>query len=218
MRDPNRFPTAWHFTVLRRDRVWNGRLFKEGDVLQHYPIWARLQHGHSANILGPGGESEDGGIPGNELRLTAKQEDSWLRIHHDIEEYTGRKFLRVPGSRTGLVEHREMTTPPGGTSCPSNLYDNLWKRILSGDDDLSAQQYEELKKEILEIILRVYGSKERFEELKPFASLENRVNRMEMQDGWLDAILDDHEERIVNLESAEGSIPHEHRTGPPIHE
>ena len=38
----------------------------------------------------------------------------------------------MPGSQVGLVEHREMTIPPGGTACPSERYAPLWA-ALEGD-------------------------------------------------------------------------------------
>lgn len=128
MRDPARAPTAWHWTVVRRDHGWA----QDGQMLQHYPVWARLQHGNEANILGPGGESEDGGVAEPTVRLTEAQEETWLLIHQDMRDFTGLPYERVPGSQTGLVEHREMTRPPGLTQCPSNLYDNLWTRIAGG--------------------------------------------------------------------------------------
>jgi hypothetical protein len=134
MRDPSRFPTAWHGTVLRFSRMIDGVLYDNGTLFQHYPVFARLQHGNSANVLGPGFEAEEYGTAGNSLRLTPAQEDTYLHIHADMAAFTGRQYLRVPGSRTGLVEHREMTTPPGGTACPSNLYDGLWARIAEGED------------------------------------------------------------------------------------
>ena len=134
MTDPTRFPTAWHWTVVRFDRVVAGEQVHKGDLVQRYPVWAWLQHGHSANALGPGGESEDGGVPGTALRLAPEQEDTWLRIHADMREFTGIDYQRVPGSRVGLVEHREMTNPPGGTQCPSDFYNGLWERIAKGDE------------------------------------------------------------------------------------
>ena len=113
--DPARFPTSWHWTVPL-----------SGNVQQHYPVTARLVHGNAANVLGPGGESE-GLAP---TPLNASQIAHWLHIHADIEVFTGKKFERIPGSRRGLVEHREM----GPTACPSERYAPLWAAISGGTE------------------------------------------------------------------------------------
>jgi hypothetical protein len=144
MRDPTRFPTAYHWQVVRFEREVDGRQVLNGDLVQHYPVFAWLQHGHSANELGPGGESEDGGVPGLDLRLTPEQEDTWLRIHADMREFTGIDYTRVPGSKVGLVEHREM----GGTQCPSDFYNGLWERIAKGDDDMTDDELKAALKRI----------------------------------------------------------------------
>ncbi len=150
MRDPDRFPTAWHGDVVRFTRLVDGRQVHDGDLVQRYPVFARLRHGHTANTLGPGFESEDGGQPGTELRLTPGQERSWLRIHDDMRQFTGIDYERLPGSRQGLVEHREM----GPTECPSNLYDGLWERIAGGaemtPEEVRAIAQEEARRVIAE--------------------------------------------------------------------
>lgn len=114
-RDPQRYPTAWHWTVKR-----TGRLF------QHAPVDARLVHAHAGNIRGPGGESE--GFKGEPL--TPSQVSAWLHIHADMREYTGIDYQRVPGSRRGLVEHNEF----GPTTCPNGRYEPLWEAIRGGED------------------------------------------------------------------------------------
>lgn len=135
MTDPNRFPTAWHFSI-----------HKDGKVEQHYDYRARLRHGNSANTRGPGGEAEGrAGEP-----LTTAQEDAWLRIHKDISTAEGKVYLRVPGSKVGLVEHREM----GQTACPSGRYDGLWERIAGGDE-VTRKEYEDL------VLAFAAGSEER---------------------------------------------------------
>jgi hypothetical protein len=151
MKDAARFPTAWHGSILREDTVILGKLYRQGTLFQHYPVFARLQHGNSANTLGPGFESEDYAMPGNTVRLTPGQSETWLRIHRDMREFTGRDFKRVPGSQRGLVEHREMTVPPGLTTCPNNLYDELWARIAQGDDAMTPEEkadYDALKAKV----------------------------------------------------------------------
>lgn len=116
MTDPSRFPTAWHWSVPRTDGMVPE---------QHYPVFARLVHGHAANILGPGGESEGD----KDQPLTDWQIECWLRIHADMEVFAGRKYTRNPIisgiSARGLVEHRQM----GPTACPSERYAPLWATI-----------------------------------------------------------------------------------------
>jgi hypothetical protein len=152
MRDPSRFPTAYHWTVSRKAYYWNNQWYPEGTVFQHYPVDYQLQHGHSANILGPGGESEEFGDPSDNVRLTPAQEDSWLLIHEAMEEFKGRPYVRIAGSTVGLVEHREMTIPPGLTRCPSHLYDSLWVRKEQEMSQLTELQQEvaELRKIVVE--------------------------------------------------------------------
>jgi hypothetical protein len=141
LRDPNRFPTAWHGTIKRNGIFW-----------QHYPVFVRLQHGNSANTRGPGFESE--GVAGEPL--TPEQVATWRRIHKDIAAFTGKTYTRIPGSQVGLVEHREMTVPPGGTACPSGRYAPLWA-ALEGEEGLSVEDKERLAR--LEAIVAGNGVK-----------------------------------------------------------
>ena len=120
LRDPEGFPTAWHWTVKR-----------DGRVLQHYGAFRHLQHAHAANVLGPGGESE-----GYQREpLTPEQVAAWRRIHADINEYRERQGLppfvrdiaRLPQTtKRGWVEHREMAPTWNTTQCPSERYAPLW--------------------------------------------------------------------------------------------
>ena len=121
LRDPNRKPTAWQWSVER-----------DGQLLQHYGAFKHLQHGHAANVLGPGGESEGFYYE----PLTPEQVASWRRIHSDINEYRERKGLppltrnpeRLPqATKRGWVEHREMAPAYNTTQCPSERYAPLWE-------------------------------------------------------------------------------------------
>ncbi len=136
LRDPETFPTAWHWTKKR-----------DGKVYQHYPIQAHLQHGHAANILGPGGELE--GFRGEPI--TDAQLSSELRIIDDINAWLRRhgkpELVRDPekrpqGTKRGLVEHREMAPQSNTTLCPSERYAPLWA-ALEGTD-VTTQEYETL--------------------------------------------------------------------------
>lgn len=87
------------------------------------------------------------------------------------------------------------------------------------EEDLSAEQYNELKNKIEDLIVQLYSTPERLEELRSVGSLEGRVDRMEKQGGWLDSRLDMIEERIVELEEGGvGAKAHHHTTGKPIYE
>ena len=119
MKDPSRWPTAWHGTVRRSD----GKLF------QHYPVWAWLQHGHTGNAYGPGFESEDEGSSDFHLPLTLEQQVTFLRIYIDMEAYTGLKYSR---QKRTLIEHNEWGA---NTQCPSGLYAPLWKQLEEPEMD-----------------------------------------------------------------------------------
>lgn len=112
--DPRRFPTGWTGTVAY-----------DGTLYQHYPVWAGLAHGGpNANPNGPGYESE-----GMQYEpLTGAQVETWQRILADLEQFSGHPFPRLPGTRTGLVEHREAAP----TACPSERYAPLYA-ALEGD-------------------------------------------------------------------------------------
>ena len=133
LRDPEGFPTAWHWTVKR-----------DGRVLQHYGAFRHLQHAHAANVLGPGGESE-----GYQREpLTPEQVAAWRRIHADINEYRERQGLppfvrdiaRLPQTtKRGWVEHREMAPAWNTTQCPSERYAPLWAE----EEDMTPAEREE---------------------------------------------------------------------------
>ncbi len=144
MRDPRRFPTAWHWTKART-----------GTLYQHYPVWAHLQHGHSANILGPGGELE--GFQNEPINNDQMRTD--LRIIADINFYLERKGFKplerdnrqLPQmTKRGLVEHREMTQAPNTTQCPSSRYAPLWAAL---EDDMSPED-----KALLDKLVKVMGN------------------------------------------------------------
>ena len=126
MRDPNREGTAWHGTVGR-----------DGILRQHYPVEAGLWHGGpNANPYGPGYELEGfAGEPINDAQL-----DTFVRIHHEIAEYTGREYTRDNG---GLKEHGELAS----TACPSNRYDRLWANP-NGVADLTPDQVRDIINEM----------------------------------------------------------------------
>lgn len=132
MYDTNRPGIAWHGTVAY-----------DGTLYQHYPIHAGLFHGGAnANPYGPGFEAEGGIDDGDEHTidepLTPEQEDTYIRIHKDIEQLTKRKFTRING---GLKEHGELAQ----TACPSHRYDNLWRRIK---EDVTREEVIDLIREL----------------------------------------------------------------------
>ena len=146
LRDPEGFPTAWHWTVKR-----------DGRVLQHYGAFRHLQHAHAANVLGPGGESE-----GYQREpLTPEQVAAWRRIHADINEYRERQGLppfvrdiaRLPqGTKRGWVEHREMAPAWNTTQCPSERYAPLW-----AEEDLVTQdEFDAMFHDAMARLLPVY--------------------------------------------------------------
>ena len=110
-RNPARYPTCWHATVDLDGSLW-----------QHAPIWLQTVHGHAANPRGPGIESE--GVAA--MPLNDAQVATWLRIHRDIEAFTGQEFERrldyAKGVEGALIEHRQV----GPTACPSKRYAPLW--------------------------------------------------------------------------------------------
>lgn len=191
-RDANRFPTAWHGTIKRDGVLW-----------QHYPVFVRLQHGNSANTRGPGFESE--GFAGEPL--TPEQVKTWLRIHADIAAFTGKSYTRVPGSQVGLVEHREMTVPPGGTACPSGRYAPLWAAL---EDDMNESDTRALIASI------VYGGTAVLDDLEKrgVAPLAARVNSLEtVGDSVARTAIIKHEQ--APHAGAGGEVPaHEHVPGP----
>ena len=136
-RDPGRFPTLWTWTVKRT-----------GLVSQHAPVFQRTVHAHAGNAHGPGGESE--GFTGEPL--TDAQVRAWRHIHADMGEYTGIDYKRIPGSRRGLVEHREF----GPTTCPNGRYEPLW-RAIAQEDDMTPEE----KAMLLELWRRTGGDKGR---------------------------------------------------------
>lgn len=180
MRDPNRFPTAWHGSTLREARALlfpDGSLrpFAAGTHFQHFPLNAQLQHGNYANILGPGWEAEDWPhLNDSTLSLLPEQEETYLRLHWELARFSGNHFTRLPSHISlfssppastaqirGLIEHRQV----GQTACPSNLYTNLWKRIAAGDSygGLMSTEYNELKEEIRSLRLSVHSGAEEAE-------------------------------------------------------
>ena len=137
LRDPEGFPTAWHWTVKR-----------DGRVLQHYGTFRHLQHAHAANVLGPGGESE--GYASQPL--TPEQVAAWRHIHDDVNEYRERKGLppftrdtepRPQTTKRGWVEHREMAPFYNTTQCPSERYAPLWATYE--EDDMTPEQAAKLE-------------------------------------------------------------------------
>ena len=135
LRDPDTFPTAWHWTKKR-----------DGRVYQHYPIWAHLQHGHAANVLGPGGELE--GF--QREPITDAQLAADLRIIGDINAWLAAKGAPplerddsrwAQGRKRGLVEHREMAPAFNTTQCPSERYARLWAAL---EDDMADPRVDEI--------------------------------------------------------------------------
>ena len=148
LRDPNRKPTAWQWSVER-----------DGQLLQHYGAFKHLQHGHAANVLGPGGESEGFYYE----PLTPEQVASWRRIHSDINEYRERKGLppltrnpeRLPqATKRGWVEHREMAPAYNTTQCPSERYAPLWASYE--EDDMTPAEVEAIVNKRLDDVLPAY--------------------------------------------------------------
>lgn len=117
MKNPDRFPTAWHGTIDNNGVLW-----------QHYPVFAWLQASNGGNPFGPAFETE--GL--FDMPLNDQQIETWVRIHADMRELTGNDYRRGMGGTRGLVEHRE--APGAQTACPSERYAPLWKRIAEGGD------------------------------------------------------------------------------------
>lgn len=125
--DPQRFPTSWHGTVT-----------KDGTLYQHHDLRLRLQHAHAGNVKGPGFEAE--GFAGEPL--TKAQEDTYIRIHTDINEWMAYEYTRENG---GLAEHNEVAGRnvwgSKKTQCPSGRYDGLWKRLEEPEPDFDFQEW-----------------------------------------------------------------------------
>lgn len=148
MKDPARHPTGWHGTVVKRN-IW----YPTGTLVQHYPVFARLQHANGGNIIGPGFETE--GVQAQPL--LPEQVATWLRIHADMRAFTGKAYPRIPGNgRIGLCEHREA---PGGntTECPSERYAPLWAAIANGDDVVSQADFDKALARIAQLETQMWG-------------------------------------------------------------
>lgn len=168
MKDPQRFPTAWHGTVTRFELVYQGHTYPPGTLFQHYPITYWLQHGHAANSLGPGFEAEGFTAPYSTIPpedcgpLSPEQVATYRRMHADMAE-AGYAFTRNKGSMLGLVEHREMSN--GQTACPHERYAPLWAAPQEED----ALKLTEVQTENL--LLRLFAGKE-------FVGTETREQRL----------------------------------------
>lgn len=101
--------------------------------------------------------------------------------------------------------------------CNRNRDHNYWFKDIEGDDDLSAEQYNELKEYIERLIENTYGSEEAMSELekRDVLSLADRIGRIEAQDGWLDKRLDSLEEEIKEVTN---EPPHYHTGGEAVYE
>lgn len=158
MRDPSRFATAWHGSVCIRPIMFKGEQYPIGTLFQHYPVQQRLVHGNAANPRGPGFELEGGAGDANEP-IPYAAILTYQRMHRDLRAFTGKPFLREPGTGRGLVEHREM----GPTACPSGRYDPLWAALgTETEDGVTRDEYAalELRVTALELAL-MSGSEER---------------------------------------------------------
>lgn len=148
--DMSRLPNG-RFTPNAAASV-HGSVLYDGTVIQHYPLttscWA--SGSRSANTRFVAFETE-GGPPGNVSEpLTQAQFDAHVRIIREIAAWRGWQPRRPGGTgdtTATLYEHGEMTRfGAAATSCPSDRID--WPAILAAlaeEDDLSAEQYQELK-------------------------------------------------------------------------
>ena len=130
---PDRFPTAPHGVVLQ-----------SGELVQIVPYNIPTAHGNFANFRGPGYEAD--GV--NTQPLTPNQIDTYLHIHRDIRNKTGKELKRWSGKYGAfppedgtlwLVEHRQM----GLTECPSNRYTELWE-LYQQEEEMSPEQVAKL--------------------------------------------------------------------------
>ena len=141
MEDNSRFPTAWHGTVTQ----------KEPKFYQHFPVDYYLQHGNSANAVGPGFETE--GLYNQPLNTG--QCEIWKRIILDLEAYTGREFKRSTDKRTGLVEHREVAGAQ--TACPSERYAPLWLALTMEADEVTREEHDAILARIAQLEVQAWG-------------------------------------------------------------
>jgi hypothetical protein len=157
-----------------RSPVWTGTVLYDGTAMQHFPQWQGVPHGGTlANPFGPGWEAEggflveDGGL-GYDEPLRPAQVATYLRLIADHSAYTGNQLTRVPGSRRGLVEHREVAS----TACPSGRYAPLYI-ALQEDSDMAMSAAERV---LFNKMLAHLGGETRLNEYGPISEYLDAVN------------------------------------------
>ena len=131
---PERFPTAP-----------TGVVMQSGELIQICPYNIPTVHSNFGNYRGPGYEADGT----NKYMLTPQQIDTYLRIHAELRNVTGRQLLRWTGKYGDfppeepdilwLTEHKQT----GLTECPSDRYIELWE-LYNTEESMNPEQVAKL--------------------------------------------------------------------------